>query len=280
MELASKGGLGPNHITQFTNILKRIGIPANEAAATTTQFLNTIQSPSRASPAPAAANAGAAGLKRKSPMPDSTGTATPTGRPAGLPATTYQPIPQQTWGAPSPRPPPVAMPSYSTIPRPVNGMPLPANSANTATNATNASKTAASTDPVLKRDHTTEQASRQMIRDLVSSMDPEMKIEREVEDMLFDIASEFVESVTNFSCRLARHRGSDTLDVKDLQLHLERNHNIRVPGFGSDDTRVVSATPSNIPPPPPTAVTGKNKAAEKTPAGLRTTRLNAIKQSK
>jgi len=126
----------------------------------------------------------------------------------------------------------------------------------------------------------TEQASRAMIRDLVSTMDPEMRIEREVEDMLFDIASEFVESVTNFSCRLARHRGSDTLDVKDLQLHLERNHNIRVPGFGSDDTRVVSATPSNVPPPPPAAATGRNKAAEKTTAGLRTTRLNAIKQSK
>jgi len=110
-------------------------------------------------------------------------------------------------------------------------------------------------------------------------MDPEVKIEREVEDMLFDIASEFVESVTNFSCRLARHRGSDTLDVKDLQLHLERNHKIRIPGFGSEDTRVSAAAPSNVPPPLPAAATGKNKV-EKATAGLRTTRLNAIKQGK
>lgn len=213
-------------------------------------------------------------------MPDSAGTSTPTGKQAGSPITTYPPVPQQTWAMASPRPPTTSMPTYSTIPRPVNGTSLPMNNAATTPTATNASKTSTSTDPVLKRDQMTEQASRAMIRDLVSTMDPEMRIEREVEDMLFDIASEFVESVTNFSCRLARHRGSDTLDVKDLQLHLERNHNIRVPGFGSDDTRVVSATPSNVPPPPPAAATGRNKAAEKTTAGLRTTRLNAIKQSK
>lgn len=38
--------------------------------------------------------------------------------------------------------------------------------------------------------------------------------------MLLTVASEFLESTTNFGARLARHRGSDVLDVKDLQLHL------------------------------------------------------------
>ena len=38
--------------------------------------------------------------------------------------------------------------------------------------------------------------------------------------LLLDIADEFVDSVANFSCKLAKHRGAEALEVRDLQLHL------------------------------------------------------------
>lgn len=63
---------------------------------------------------------------------------------------------------------------------------------------------------------------------------------------MLEISDDFIESITGFGCALAKHRGSDTLEVKDLQLHLgiflylqvfifaDRNWNIRIPGYASE----------------------------------------------
>lgn len=67
--------------------------------------------------------------------------------------------------------------------------------------------------------------------------DTDVTIDGDVEDMLLDLADEFVTSVTSFACRLAKHRKSDSLDVRDVQLHLERNWNIRIPGYAADEIR-------------------------------------------
>ncbi|KAF3441685.1 hypothetical protein FNV43_RR15600 [Rhamnella rubrinervis] len=68
-------------------------------------------------------------------------------------------------------------------------------------------------------------------------IDPSEKLDPEVEDVLMDIADDFVESITTYGCSLAKHRKSTMLEAKDILLHLERNWNINLPGFAGDEIK-------------------------------------------
>ncbi|CAN3353353.1 hypothetical protein DICA1_A06018 [Diutina catenulata] len=59
----------------------------------------------------------------------------------------------------------------------------------------------------------------------------------DVEDLLVDLADEFVTQVTSFACRLAKHRKVELIDMKDVQLNLERNWGVRVPGYNLDEIK-------------------------------------------
>ncbi|OBT61744.1 hypothetical protein VE03_09168 [Pseudogymnoascus sp. 23342-1-I1] len=61
----------------------------------------------------------------------------------------------------------------------------------------------------------------------------------EVEDCVLSVADEFVDQVITAACKCAKARGSKTLEIRDIQLILERNYNIRIPGYASDEIRTV-----------------------------------------
>lgn len=75
---------------------------------------------------------------------------------------------------------------------------------------------------------------RMSLQELLSKSAPGEQIDSAVEDFLLDLADDFVDSVTSFACKLAAHRRSDCLQVKDIKAHLERCWNLGLPGPEGD----------------------------------------------
>ncbi|KAF2760160.1 hypothetical protein EJ05DRAFT_274077 [Pseudovirgaria hyperparasitica] len=61
----------------------------------------------------------------------------------------------------------------------------------------------------------------------------------EVEETMLQLADDFVDNIISTACKVSKLRESNQLDIRDIQLVLERNYNIRVPGFASDEIRTV-----------------------------------------
>lgn len=73
---------------------------------------------------------------------------------------------------------------------------------------------------------------KQRIQDLVNEVDPDEQLDEDVEEVLLEIADEFIENVVSSACAIAKHRNSNSLEVDDVKLYLERKYKIWIPGFG------------------------------------------------
>lgn len=61
----------------------------------------------------------------------------------------------------------------------------------------------------------------------------------DVEESILQVADNFVDQVLQAACKNAKERGSKILEIRDIQLTLERGYNIRIPGYSSDEIRTV-----------------------------------------
>jgi transcription initiation factor TFIID subunit 12 len=57
--------------------------------------------------------------------------------------------------------------------------------------------------------------------------------------MIIQYADDFVEDLVSSAARVAKVRENASLDIRDIQLVLERNYNIRIPGYATDEVRTV-----------------------------------------
>ena len=82
------------------------------------------------------------------------------------------------------------------------------------------------------------------IADLVKSIDPTLTIEPAAEEQVLLLVDDFIDKVVKQSMRLAGHRSSKTLDVSEIQLILDQQWGIRVPGLGPPQLRKKVSTTS------------------------------------
>ena len=77
--------------------------------------------------------------------------------------------------------------------------------------------------------------NKKKLGELMNEIDPDKVLDDDVENFLLQIADDFLENVITQSCMLAKHRKSSNLELKDVQLCLDKNWNIWIPGFGTEE---------------------------------------------
>lgn len=62
--------------------------------------------------------------------------------------------------------------------------------------------------------------SRPRLQELVREVDPTVQLDEEVEEMLLQLADDFIDTTLNAACAMAKHRHAPNVELKDVQLHL------------------------------------------------------------
>ncbi|KAH8294591.1 hypothetical protein KR018_000018, partial [Drosophila ironensis] len=92
----------------------------------------------------------------------------------------------------------------------------------------NTSSAGAENTPMLTKPRLTE---------LVREVDTTTQLDEDVEELLLQIIDDFVEDTVKSTSAFAKHRKSNKIEVRDVQLHFERKYNMWIPGFGTDELR-------------------------------------------
>lgn len=82
--------------------------------------------------------------------------------------------------------------------------------------------------------------------ELLRSIEPRYCFQPAVEELLLEMASEFVENVVDFSSKLSKHRRSTVLEAKDLQFSLAKNYGISLAGVLNTSRMAGAMDPATV----------------------------------
>lgn len=75
------------------------------------------------------------------------------------------------------------------------------------------------------------------LQDMLKEFAPGLEFDSAVEDVLLEIVDDFVDTVLDHSLMLAKHRGSEEIEPKDVLMHLERQWDMYIPGYSGEEVR-------------------------------------------
>ncbi|GLJ41670.1 hypothetical protein SUGI_0862370 [Cryptomeria japonica] len=73
------------------------------------------------------------------------------------------------------------------------------------------------------------------IEDLVAQVDPTIKLDPDVIDLLLELAEEYYQSAEINAIAYAKHRKSTSVEEKDMLLHLKKNCRLSIPGYATKE---------------------------------------------
>jgi transcription initiation factor TFIID subunit 12 len=64
------------------------------------------------------------------------------------------------------------------------------------------------------------------LKKLTQNLSKKEILDQQVEKILLQMAEDFVVNVSDFACKLTKHRGADTLEKSDVKFAIEKLYNI------------------------------------------------------
>ncbi|KAI8825243.1 uncharacterized protein EV422DRAFT_518045 [Fimicolochytrium jonesii] len=83
------------------------------------------------------------------------------------------------------------------------------------------------------------------LNELMEQIAPRHRLEPEAEQFFLRLADDFLLDVVGRASKAAKHRGDSSVGVKDLQFELERNWNLRIPGYTAEPRAARRTTVAN-----------------------------------